>query len=195
MFFSRNTVSGIPGTTVSGQGMMFSTFLMKNIFIDFPTPNLKYIFCSFWVKISCSLVANLIVARKYNGIVQIKPMKSIEFFDKIMQKSQFKIGVGKSMKIFFIRNVPNIIPWPLTVVSVIPLTMFLRKTMKNSCFFMLVHYCRDSYCKCINYSIGRSEQIWAWRERWLWRDLFSRPLGVGSSASSMLRLWWFVSSL
>ena len=174
---------------------MFGTFLMKNIFIDFPTPISKYIFCSIWVKFSCFLEANLSVIREYIGIVQIKPMKSIGFFDEIMQKSQFQIGVGKSMKIFFIRNVSNIIPWPLNVVPVMPLTVFPRKNMKISCFFMLVDYCRDSYCKCINYTIGGSEQIWAWGKRWLWRDLFSRPLGVGSSASSMLRSWWFVSSL
>ena len=53
-----------------------------------------------------------------------KTMKIIEFFDEIMQKICFKIGVGKSMKIFFIRNVPNIIPWPLKVLPAMLVTMF-----------------------------------------------------------------------
>ena len=58
-------------------------------------------------------------------------MKIIEFFDEIMQKIWFKIGVGKSMKMFFIRNVPNNIPCPLEVLPVMPVTIFPRKTMKN----------------------------------------------------------------
>ena len=72
-------------------------------------------------------------------------------FDEIMQKVCFKIGVGKSMKIFFIRNAPNNIAWPQKVLSVMPVTMFPRKTMKNSRLFMFVDYCRESYCKYIHY--------------------------------------------
>ena len=68
-------------------------------------------------------------------IVQIKHMKIVEFFDEIMQKIWFKIGVGKSMKIFFIRNVPNNIPWSLKVFPMMPVTIFPRKTMKNASFF------------------------------------------------------------
>ena len=37
------------------------------------------------------------------------------FFDEIIQKWWFKIWVGKSMKIFFIRNAPNTIPLSLKV--------------------------------------------------------------------------------
>ena len=195
MVFRRNIVSGITDTTVSGQGMMFGTFLMKNIFIDFPTPILNCDFCMILSKNSMLFIGLICTIPLYLRATIKFATKLHEIFTQNEQKIYFKLGVGKSMKIFFIRNVLNIIPWPLTVVPGMPLTVFLEKNMKISCFFMLVDYCRDSYCKCINYTIGGSEQIWAWRERWLWRDLFSRPLGVGSSASSMLRSWWFVSSL
>ena len=82
--FRGNIVTGITGNTYSSQGMLFGTFLMKNIFIDFPTPILKYIFCYIQLKNSCFLEANLIVICEYIMIVQIKPMKIIEFFDEIM---------------------------------------------------------------------------------------------------------------
>ena len=132
MVFRGNIVTGITGNTFSDQGMLFGTFLTKNIFIDFPTHILKHIFCYIQLKNSCFLEANLIVIREYIMIAQIKPMKIIEFFDKIMQKICFKIGVGKSMKIFFIRNVPNNIPWSLKVFSAMPVTIFPRKTMNIS---------------------------------------------------------------
>ena len=107
MVFRGNIVTGITGNTFSAQGILFGTFLMKNIFIDFPTPILKHIFCYIQLKNSCFLEANLIVLCEYIMIVQIKPMKIIEFLDEIMQKLWFKIGVGTLMKIFFIRNVIN----------------------------------------------------------------------------------------
>ena len=44
-FLKGNIVTSIAGNTFSGQGMLFGTFLMKNIFIDFPTPILKHNFC------------------------------------------------------------------------------------------------------------------------------------------------------
>ena len=79
-------VTGITGNTSSRQGMLFGTFLMKNIFIDFPTPILKHIFLLHSVENTCFLEANLIVLCEYIVIVQIKPMKIIEFLDEIMQK-------------------------------------------------------------------------------------------------------------
>ena len=51
-------------------------------------------------------------------------MKIIAFFDEIMQKIWFKIGVGNSMKIFFIRNAPNTIPWSLKVFPGMTVMMF-----------------------------------------------------------------------
>jgi len=55
MGFRGNIVTGITGNTFSDQGMLFGTFLMKNIFIDFPTPILNHGFCSISLKISCFL--------------------------------------------------------------------------------------------------------------------------------------------
>ena len=96
--------------------------------------------------------ANLMVMCEYSMVVQIKPMKIIVFFDEIMQKIWFKIGVGNLMKIFFIRNVPNNIPWSLKMFPVMYVTIFPRKPMKNSCFFMYVDYCRASHSKCMHCS-------------------------------------------
>ena len=45
MVFRRNIVTGITRNTFSDKGMLLVTFVMKNIFIDFPTPILKHIFC------------------------------------------------------------------------------------------------------------------------------------------------------
>ena len=45
MVFRGNIVTGITGNTFSDQGMLFGTFLMKNIFIKFPTPILSHNFC------------------------------------------------------------------------------------------------------------------------------------------------------
>ena len=69
-------------------------------------------------------------------IVQIKPMKIIEFLDDIMQNLWFKIGVGKLMKIFFIRNVPNNIPWSLKVFPVMTVMMFPFKNHEKIMLFL-----------------------------------------------------------
>ena len=150
MVFRGNIITVITGNTFSDQGMLFGAFLMKNIFIDFPTPILKHIFCYIQLKISCFLEANLIVICEiceYIKIVEIKPMKIIGFFDEIMQKISFKIWVGESMKIFFIRNVTYNIPLLLKVFLMMLVTIFPGKTMKNSCFFWPVCHCGTPYSK------------------------------------------------
>ena len=74
----------------------------------------------------------------YDVVVQTKPMKIIGFFDEIMSKTWFKMRVGKLMKIFFMRNVPNNIPWSLKVFPVMFQTVFPPKTIKISCFSCLL---------------------------------------------------------
>ena len=44
-FLNRNIITVITGNTFSEQGMVFGAFLMKTIFIEFPTPIGKHIFC------------------------------------------------------------------------------------------------------------------------------------------------------
>ena len=44
MDFRGNGAIGITGNIFSGKGMLFGTFLMKNIFVDFPTPSLNHHF-------------------------------------------------------------------------------------------------------------------------------------------------------
>ena len=44
-FLNGNIITVITGNTFSDQGMLFGTFLMKNIFIKFPTPILTHNFC------------------------------------------------------------------------------------------------------------------------------------------------------
>ena len=69
-------------------------------------------------------------------------MKIIAFFDEIEQKIWFKIGVGKLMKIFFMRNVPNNISWSLGVLAVTSEMISPRKPWKKfhdfSCFLTTV---------------------------------------------------------
>ncbi len=69
-----------------------------------------------------------------------------------LTKTWLKIGVGNLMKIFFIRNVPNNIPWSLKMLPVMPATIFPRKTIKNSRFFMYADYCRASHSKYMRWS-------------------------------------------
>ena len=45
MFLNGNIITGIAGNTFSNQGMLFGAFLMKNIFIEFPTPILSHKIC------------------------------------------------------------------------------------------------------------------------------------------------------
>ena len=62
--FRGNIVSSITVDTLSDIEMLFGTFHMKNIFIDFPTPILNHDFCSISLKISSFLkevVGNLVV--------------------------------------------------------------------------------------------------------------------------------------
>ena len=69
MFFRGNVVTVIAGNTFSDKRMLFSAFLMKNIFINFSTPILSHNFCSIPFKISCFLEANLLVLCEYIMIV------------------------------------------------------------------------------------------------------------------------------
>ena len=124
--FRGNIVTGITGNISSDQGRLFGTFLMKNIFIKFPTPIFNHVFCSFSLKISCFFEPNLMLVYECRIVVQTKPMKIIAFFDEIMKKWWFKIGVGNLMKIFFIRNVTNNIPLTLKMFPVMPLATFPR---------------------------------------------------------------------
>ena len=109
--------------------------------------------------------ANLMVMYEYSMVVQTKPMKIIGFFDEIMQKIWFKIGVGKLMKIFFMRNVPNNIPWSLNVSPVTSETIFPRKPLNFSCFFMFADYCRDFYSKCMHCGIALQKRAFLVRAR------------------------------
>ena len=136
IFFIRNVPNKIPWS-LKVFSVMFVTI--------FPRKTMKN---------SCFLDANLIVICEYIMTVQRKHMKMIEFFDEIMQKIWFKIGVGKSMKIFFIRNVSNNISWALRVFAVTSETIFPQKTMNFSCFFMFSDYCRDFYSKCMHCGIA-----------------------------------------
>ena len=86
MVVRGNIVSDITGDTFSDQGMLFGTFLMKNIFINFPTPILNHVFCSILLKFSCFFDAYLMVMCEYSMVVQAKPMKISPFFDEIMKK-------------------------------------------------------------------------------------------------------------
>ena len=192
--FRGNIVADITRNTSSDQGMLFGTFLMKNIFIDFPTPILKHIFCYIQLKNSCFLEVNLIVLCEYIMIVQLKPMKIIEIFDEILQKWCFKIGVGKSMKIFFIRNVPNNIPWSLKVFLVMPVTIFPRKTMKNSCFFLPVWHCGTLYSKSVIPCARPSTVLWRPAARQLQNIFEAELLKVISRRAPLLCLWWFTNA-
>ena len=135
--------------------MLFGAFLMKNIFIIFPTHILNYIFCIISSKIQCfSLIWSDVVVHNCQLC-----LKKHENFTEIMQKIQFKIGVGKMMKIFFIRNAPNSIVWPLKVFPYYACGEITLMHVKKSSFFMFVDYYRDSNSKCMHYIIALQKRV------------------------------------
>ena len=86
------------------------------------------------------------------------------------------------MKIFFIRNVENNIPWPLKVLPVMPVTIFPRKIMKKTCFFSPVCHCGTLHSKSGIPCARPSTALWHTFGRCTAEDRSSRLLGVGSSA-------------
>ena len=125
---------------------------MKNIFIKFPTPILNYIFYKISSKNAMIFIGFVCTTILYSCISIKFGSKKHENFNVFEQKTWLKIGVGNLMKIFFIRNVPNNSPWSLKMSPVMHATIFPRKTMKNSRFFMYADYCRASYSKCMRCS-------------------------------------------
>ena len=95
------------------------------------------------------------------------------------------------MKIFFIRNVPNNIPWSLKVFPVMPVTIFPRKTMKNSCFFLSVCHCGTLYSKSVILCARPSTALWRPAARQLQSDGSLRLLRIRSSALDMFSPWRF----
>ena len=89
-FFHRcqcERVTGINGNTFSNQPMLFGAFLMKNIFIFFPTHILNYIFAQFRGKfhvIQLDYFVVIFLCTTTSALHQTKHMKSIGFSDEIM---------------------------------------------------------------------------------------------------------------
>ena len=91
------------------------------------------------------------------------------------------------MKIFFVRNVPNNIPWLLKVFPMMPVTIFPRKTMKNSCFFLPACHCETLCSKSVIPCARPKTALWRPAARQLQSDGSLRLITFRSSASSMLR--------
>ena len=83
MVFRGNIVSGITGNTFSDQGMLFGTFLMKNIFIDFPTPILNHILCMISSKNSTYFIGFICTIMMYSHITIKFASKKHEIFNQI----------------------------------------------------------------------------------------------------------------
>ena len=104
-------------------------------------------------------------------------------------KSRKNMLQNRSWKIdqnIFTRNAPDNLPCPLKVFPVMPVMIFPRKTMKNSCFFLPVCHCGTLYSKSVIPCARPSTALWSCSEHCTLRDRSLRPLGVGSCASSML---------
>ena len=138
MVFRGNIITNITGNTFSDQGMLFGTFLMKNIFIKIPTPILDHIFCKISSKNAMIFIGFVCTTILYSCISIKFGSKKHEIFNQIEQKTWLKIGVGNLMKIFFIRNVPNNISWSLKEFSVMSVAIFPWKTIKKHVFSCLL---------------------------------------------------------
>ena len=95
------------------------------------------------------------------------------------------------MKIFFIRNVPNNIPWPLKVLPVMPVTIFPRKTMKNPCFFSPVCHCGTLHSKSAMPCARQSTALWRLAARQLPTYVTFLPDRSGRRDLNGKRTRWF----
>ena len=86
MVFRGNIVTGSTGNTFSDQGMLFGTFLMKNIFIHFPTPILNHIFCMISSKNSMIFIGFICTIMMYSHISIKFASKSMKFSTKSSKK-------------------------------------------------------------------------------------------------------------
>ena len=142
--FRGNIVKNVTADTVKCSGMVFRTFHMKNIFINFPTRIWTMFLLNFVEKSNDFRMFRLYYRAVFAHNHQVCFKKAWKI-QRNWAKTWFKNGVGNLMKIFFMWNVPNNYSWSLRVSAVMFKTIFLRKTMKFSWFFMFVDYCRDSY--------------------------------------------------
>ena len=110
MVYRGNVARGITGNIFSVKGILFVTFLMKNIFIKFPTPILNHHFFMISSKNAMFSIGFIDTFMMYPHTTIKFATKKHENFNQMYQKICFKIGVGNLMKIFFIRNVVNNIP-------------------------------------------------------------------------------------
>ena len=139
MVFRGNTISDVTADTSSDQGILFGTFLMKNIFINFPTPILNHIFCSISSKNAMFFIGFVCTTMLYSHITIKFASKNHEIFNEIEQKTWFKIGVGKLMNIFFMSNVSNNIPWSQNQSECVSGDVWDDISSKNHEIFMFFH--------------------------------------------------------
>ena len=89
MFFLGNILSDITAGTPSDQEILFGTFHMKNIFINFPIPILNHFFSRFHEKINGFHWFRLCYYAVFkHKLINIKiASKKHEIFNEIEQKS------------------------------------------------------------------------------------------------------------
>ena len=175
------------GNTLSDQGMLFGTFLMKNIFVDFPTHILKYIFCYIQLKNSCFLEANLIVICVYIMIVQIEPMKTIEFLTKSCKNYSSKYELENRWKYFSSEMSQTTFPGHWMCFRGCLWRYFLEKPWKYHAFSdqsatVGLSIVNQPYINCARPSTA----LWHTFGRCAAEALSLRVFGAGSSASDML---------
>ena len=194
MGFRGNITTGIPGNIFSDQGMLFGTFLMKNIFIDFPTHILKHIFCSIQLQNSCFFRSKLDSYMRIHHDSTDKTYENHWIFwwnhvKNIVQNRSWKIDEN-----IFHQKCPKQHSRSLKVLPVMPVTIFPRKTMKNSCFFLLVCHCGTLYSKSVIPCARLKTALWRPAARQLQSDGSLRLITFRSSASSMFCMWWFTTA-
>ena len=161
MVFRGDVARGITGNTFSDQGMLFGTFLMKNIFINFPTHILNHGFCSISLKISCFLqqtwqLCTTTAAKTYENhwIFWWNRAKNI------VQNMSWKIDEN-----IFHEKCPKQHSLVTESVSRDAGDDISSKNHKKSMFFMFGDYCRDSNSKYTHHSTALQTRVFFMRER------------------------------
>jgi len=154
MVFGGNIIFRRHCRHFSWSGMLSNGNSHEKYFHQISNSYFELCFCSISLKNPMIFIDLVCTIMLYSHITNKIASKNHEIFNEIEQKIWFKTGVGILMKIFFMPIAIWQHSWPLRVSAVTSETIFPRKTMKIPCFFMFVGYCRDSYSKCMHYSIA-----------------------------------------
>ena len=139
--------------------MLFGAFLMKNIFIIYPTHILNYVFCMISSKnpiLFMLFQAKLTIMYDY---IRQNLWKVLDFLMKSCKKYSSKYELEKWWKYFSSEMHQTTLPGHWKCFHFMPVTRSHWSLWKKTSFFMFVDYYRDSNSKCMHYIIALQKRV------------------------------------